>query len=219
VRSDPDNRLLSHQNVRRLEAETIRDALLAVSGKLNPKLGGTPAAGDVHGRGTSCHRVGHDGHRLPPDRKVRPAQRRIPAEYYVQVRRTRQLDMFATFDAPSMTDANCDIPPVTTVSPQSLLLERITPKCGNTPAQLGRAPAQASPEKPVSVDRLRQPAPEELANANAFLTAQTAFYRENPAKLERVTGPADKEPAAPELLGLTALCHAVMSANEFLYLD
>ncbi len=30
--------------------------------------------------------------------------------------------MFATFDAPDMTTANCEIRPVTTVSPQSLLL-------------------------------------------------------------------------------------------------
>ena len=36
-RIDPDNRLLSRQNKRRLEAETLRDALLSVSGKLNPK--------------------------------------------------------------------------------------------------------------------------------------------------------------------------------------
>ncbi len=41
-RIDPDNRLLSRQNKRRLEAEVLRDALLVVSGKLNPKAGGEP---------------------------------------------------------------------------------------------------------------------------------------------------------------------------------
>ncbi|MEM9481316.1 MAG: PSD1 and planctomycete cytochrome C domain-containing protein, partial [Verrucomicrobiota bacterium] len=45
---DPDNRLLSHFSVRRLEAEAIRDSLLAVSGQLDyqmfgePIMGGTP---------------------------------------------------------------------------------------------------------------------------------------------------------------------------------
>ncbi|MEM0897894.1 MAG: PSD1 and planctomycete cytochrome C domain-containing protein [Verrucomicrobiota bacterium] len=45
---DPGNRLLSHFSVRRLEAEAIRDTLLAVSGQLDqemygpPILGGTP---------------------------------------------------------------------------------------------------------------------------------------------------------------------------------
>ncbi|MFM2177801.1 MAG: hypothetical protein RL015_1899 [Verrucomicrobiota bacterium] len=37
---DSSNRLLSHQNPRRLDAETLRDTVLAISGKLNPKRGG-----------------------------------------------------------------------------------------------------------------------------------------------------------------------------------
>ena len=37
---DPDNTLLGRMNRRRLDAEGIRDAMLAVSGELNPKMGG-----------------------------------------------------------------------------------------------------------------------------------------------------------------------------------
>src|SRR5262249_49863009 len=40
LRKDPENRLLSRANRRRLEGETIRDSLLAVSGRLNIKMGG-----------------------------------------------------------------------------------------------------------------------------------------------------------------------------------
>jgi hypothetical protein len=39
---DPDNRLLHHHPTRRLDAEAIRDSLLAVSGRLDPRLGGRP---------------------------------------------------------------------------------------------------------------------------------------------------------------------------------
>jgi len=39
---DPDNRLLHHYPTRRLEAEAIRDSLLAVSGRLDRKLFGRP---------------------------------------------------------------------------------------------------------------------------------------------------------------------------------
>ena len=39
-RIDADNRLLWRQNPRRIEAESIRDAVLFVSGKLNPERGG-----------------------------------------------------------------------------------------------------------------------------------------------------------------------------------
>jgi len=37
---DPANELLSHFRVRRLEAEAIRDSLLAISGELEPRMGG-----------------------------------------------------------------------------------------------------------------------------------------------------------------------------------
>ena len=43
---DPDNRLLSHANTRRLEAEAIRDSLLAVSGTLSPAVFGAPVDGE-----------------------------------------------------------------------------------------------------------------------------------------------------------------------------
>jgi hypothetical protein len=39
---DPENRLLHHYPTRRLEAEAIRDSLLAVSGRLDPRLYGRP---------------------------------------------------------------------------------------------------------------------------------------------------------------------------------
>jgi hypothetical protein len=42
VQVDPRNRLLHHYPLRRLEAEAIRDAMLAVSGRLDPQLFGRP---------------------------------------------------------------------------------------------------------------------------------------------------------------------------------
>lgn len=46
LQADPDNQWLSHTHVRRLEAEAIRDSLLAVSGSLNRDLFGTPVDGN-----------------------------------------------------------------------------------------------------------------------------------------------------------------------------
>jgi hypothetical protein len=40
--TDPENRLWHHYPRRRLEAESIRDAMLAVSGRLDPTVGGEP---------------------------------------------------------------------------------------------------------------------------------------------------------------------------------
>src|SRR5262249_23659159 len=42
VGADPENELLWRMNLRRLEAEAVRDAVLAVSGKLDRTMGGAP---------------------------------------------------------------------------------------------------------------------------------------------------------------------------------
>jgi hypothetical protein len=42
ARIDPEDRLLWKQSVRRLDAEEIRDAILAASGELDPRMGGPP---------------------------------------------------------------------------------------------------------------------------------------------------------------------------------
>ena len=47
---DPENRLLSHANLRRLEAEAIRDTLLAVSGELDTAKFGEPVDGNSRRR-------------------------------------------------------------------------------------------------------------------------------------------------------------------------
>src|SRR5262249_14905358 len=46
VRIDAENRLLWRANPRRLEGEAVRDAVLVVSGALNPKIGG-PSFQDI----------------------------------------------------------------------------------------------------------------------------------------------------------------------------
>src|SRR5690606_18661016 len=100
---DPDNRLLSRQNKRRLEAETLRDALLAVSGKLNPKVHGEPVPVMLTEEGQVV--IGID----TMDTAGRQTGKYIPLNgeefrrsIYVQIRRSRPLEMFAAFDAPDM---------------------------------------------------------------------------------------------------------------------
>jgi hypothetical protein len=225
-RLDPDNRWLSHQNVRRLEAETLRDALLAVSGKLDRKAGGPPVPVMVTEEGQVV--LGIDTR----DTAGRHTNKFVPLdgeEYrrsiYVQIRRTRPLDLFAAFDAPSMTETNCEIRPVTTVSPQSLLLMNHAEMREHARHFAERLQREAGEDVAAQVRRAwslaygRPATDQETGEAVAFVQAQTEFYRQHPAKLERVVGPPETEAAPPERLGLTALCHALCSANEFLYLD
>jgi len=71
TQKDPANALLSHAHIRRLEAESIRDALLSISGALNPLQMGTSVAQTV------------------PRRSV-----------YLQQRRNSLPALLTTFDAP-----------------------------------------------------------------------------------------------------------------------
>jgi hypothetical protein len=90
--------------LQRLEAETLRDRMLAASGQLDRKLLGRPTkikeddTGQVVVDGTQTRR-----------------------SLYIQVRRSRPVAMLQTFDAPVM-ETNCESRPSSTVATQSLML-------------------------------------------------------------------------------------------------
>ncbi len=224
---DPDNLLLSRQSKRRLEAETLRDSLLAVSGKLNPAHFGEPVpvmfteeGQVVIGIDTTDTAGRQTGKFLSLDGEE------FRRSIYIQIRRSRPLDLFAAFDAPAMTDANCEIRPVTTVSPQSLLLMNnigMREHSQYFAQRLEKECAGKSTEETIQhawkLAYGRNPSDSELSEASDFLTLQTASYTVEPTTLERLSGPASTEIANPHLLGLTALTHALLSTNEFLYID
>ena len=91
---DPNNLLLARQNRLRLEAETVRDAFLAVSGLLNPKVGGPsirpPLPADIAALGYAnsvkwTESVGTEKNRRG---------------LYIFFQRTVPYPMLMTFDAP-----------------------------------------------------------------------------------------------------------------------
>lgn len=224
-RIDPDNTLLSRMNVVRLEAETLRDTLLAVSGKLNPKVGGAPVPVMYNEEGQVV--IGID----TTDTAGRPTGKVIAMNgdefrrsIYVQARRSRPLEMFATFDAPIM-EPSCDIRSVTTVSPQSLLL--MNSSTMRVHAQQFAQRVQAEGGKEIA-DQVRcawklvhgkAPSEADVQQSIEFVQAQTEFYKANPTSVEVEPGAPSKTPADPAFLGLTALCHALMSSNALLYVD
>ncbi len=53
LRIDPENQLLWHRRVTRLDAEQVRDAMLLASGELDPRQGGPSADGSKHLAGLS----------------------------------------------------------------------------------------------------------------------------------------------------------------------
>ncbi len=226
-RIDPDNLWFSRMNLRRLEAETLRDALLAVSGQMNDRVGGAPVpvmfteAGQVVLGVDTTDTAGRQ-----TGKYVSLNGEEFRRSIYVQARRTRPLEMFAAFDAPAMTEANCELRPVTTVSPQSLLLmnngymrEYAQYFAKRVLREAPENDLRAQVERAFNLALCRRPSMAEVEGAAAFVKEQTAHYEAHPAKLEYVTAPVEKENAPAGLLGLAALCHALLSSNEFLYVD
>ena len=106
--SDAENRLLQHQNFRRLPAESIRDAILEVSGELDKTL---------YGPSINVYYVGKTeggGERGPLDGERRRS-------VYQSVRRNAQNPLLEVFDAPkpSTTRGRRD---VTNIPAQSLAM-------------------------------------------------------------------------------------------------
>jgi len=108
---DPDNRLLSRMPLVRLESEAIRDAILSVSGTLDPSIGGPPVL--VEGQPDGQVVVTHKGLESPTS----PWRRSL----YLLARRNFHLSFLAVFDQPMM-GTNCGRRSQSAVVSQSLTM-------------------------------------------------------------------------------------------------
>jgi hypothetical protein len=198
---DPEVRLLWRFAPRRLEAEAIRDALLAVAGTLDPTLGGSLLT--VKNRDYFFDHTSKDVTRYDSPRR----------SVYLPVVRNHLFDAFDLFDYSDAGVVNGDRA-TTTVAPQALFLMN-----GELVAQAARDLASgllddATPDDAGRAGRLyrraygRPAKPEELARAGAFLD-----------RFDR--GLADRVPDAGERrrLAWQALCQAVLASNEFIHID
>lgn len=101
---DPDNHYYWRKPILRLEAETIRDRMLKVTGQLDEQLYGAPVSIKEDDFGQIV--VSGEQHRR---------------SLYVMARRSQPVGMLQTFDAPVM-ETNCERRSSSTVATQSLML-------------------------------------------------------------------------------------------------
>jgi hypothetical protein len=106
--ADPDNRLLWRANIKRLEAEAIRDSLLSVAGLLDRTAGG-PALSHVKNREFLFDHTSKDKTTYESNRR----------SIYLPVIRNNLYDVFQLFDATDATVPNGDRA-TTTVPTQAL---------------------------------------------------------------------------------------------------
>jgi hypothetical protein len=198
-RADPDNVLLSRFPMRRLDAEAVRDAMLAVSGRLNMTRGGPADAIDESEQGEVTGRDAPSG---------------LRRSVYLLQRRSKPLTLLELFDAPRM-EPNCLQRAHSTVPTQALQLwnSRMTRACADAFAT--RVLAVAGDAINEQIERVywtalsRGPTADELRSATETIRA-----------LERAWSNRQvEEDADVRRKALAGLCQVVLNSPEFIYID
>jgi len=217
LQKDPANRHYWRFPRHRLDAESLRDSLLAVSDSLNEKMFGPP----IHPP-------------LPPVFGKRDAwplskdpdeQRR--RSVYILAKRNMPYPLLATFDLPDMHES-CARRAATTTGLQALFLlnSETVLECAQRLA--GKLLSQHGGNDPPSLIRDayrralgREPTDAELRLATDFLTNQQTLIAQRTAKGEQILMPI----GAPLVIepswnaACVDFCHALLNLNEFLYVD
>jgi hypothetical protein len=195
ARVDPENRLLHHQPVRRLEGEAIRDAMLAVAGRLDRTLFGPSVLPFV-----TEHM---EGRGRPESGPLDGGGRR---SIYISARRNFPLPMLVAFDQPTPA-STIGRRGTSTVPAQALTLmndpfvaqqarrwaERLLAGPGSTRARVERLWQEAFARPPTTA---------ELRDAQRFLAAQARPY----------------QAAADDPRLWADLCHVLFNLKEFIFL-
>ncbi|MFO0881400.1 MAG: DUF1549 and DUF1553 domain-containing protein [Gemmataceae bacterium] len=197
--ADPENRLLWRFPVRRLEAETIRDGMLAVSGRLSRNMGGP-------GVRPAIPRAALEGHSDPntvwkadaPDRTERRS-------VYIHVKRSLPVPMLEVLDTCDTTRSAAQRL-VTTVAPQALVLfngDFTNEQARHLAERLAR---EAGPDDTARFDI-----------AYRLLLARSPREREV-TLLRDYLGQQRRNGLAPEA-AWSQVCRVLLNLNEFVYPD
>lgn len=200
---DPQNKLLWTRDAIRLEAEVIRDSVLAVSGRLNRVMGGPPFFPDVDDELMQ---------RAPtwwePSPRVARERRTI---YMLQIR-SLQMPFIKVFDGPNI-DESCPVREVTTVTPQVFALFNSRLLREQSEAMAERLVSEVGQDLTLQIRRAfqlafqRMPAAAELVRCRAFL--------EEPEEPTSATSQAEPTPHGT----LADFCLVLLNSNEFIFLD
>jgi cytochrome c551/c552 len=188
---DPDNLYLSRMNRRRLDADALRDSMLAVAGTLNLKMGGVGIIPPLTGEELLAARMPNlwPAHPNPAEHNRR--------SIYLQMKRSLTLPMLQIFDAPDSA-VSCARRETSTVAPQALALMNSEFSSAQAKSFAARVRKQAGRDDPPA-----------LVEAAWLIALGRA-----PAEAERSEMAAFLERNSLELL-----CLLLFNANEFVYVD
>ncbi|HUS35241.1 MAG TPA: DUF1553 domain-containing protein, partial [Verrucomicrobiae bacterium] len=194
---DPDNRLLWRRRPLRIEAEILRDSMLAVSGTLNPEMFGPAIKAPITPEAIQARNMKDP---YPNDIKDTFAAHR--RSIYIFHKRVVQQPLIQAFDGPDGS-ASCGRRENTTVAPQALALlnDSFVRSCAVAFAEKSHDCATA-----WRLALGREPTKPEIEASLEFLKNQ----KDKRAK----RGEKDAEK-----LALADFCQAIFASNEFIYID
>jgi hypothetical protein len=191
---DAENRFLWRMNRQRVDAETLRDSVLAVSGSLNLKAGGRPVIPPLSAEEASGLWARDQ---WPESMDASEHDRR---SVYLYVKRTFPLPMMSAFDSPD-SSVSCSRRDSTTVAPQALTLL-------NSEFMLREATRFA--------DELRKEHGSDVRRQVEGMWTR-AFGRKPSAAEAQSAISALSDKADPD--ALARLCLVAFNTNEFVYID
>lgn len=211
---DPQNQLLGRMSVRRLESEAVRDAMLVVSGMISNRMHGAP----VPVREDKVGQIVLGKEMLDGERKPSGAETEFEGmgrrSVYVQVRRSRPLAVLETFDLATVSP-NCVRRNYSNVATQSLFMlnsafvieraEELADRIERSGGDLGQ---QLQLGWRICFSRL--PTAEVLSDLLSFVDRQTKVFQTRDEKLSI---------DAAQHLALATACQAMLSSNQFIYID
>jgi len=213
---DPANDLLWRMRSRRIEAEVMRDAMLAVSGELSLTMFGESVLPELP-KGLSARY----GWKPTPG-----ADQQNRRSIYLVVRRNAQLPLLSTFDVPD-SHQTCTRRVRTTTPTQALILLNDSWPLRRAQALAGRVLKESKGSDADAIRRAYQivytrlPEADELAAGEKFLKQQASIIAQRIKKNEKIAEPTSlpKDYNKARGAALVDYCHALLNSNEFVYVD
>lgn len=201
IKADEANTLFWRQNPRRLEAEALRDTILAVTGSLDLRMGGPGVYPQLP---AEVFDTVDGARRAWP---VSPPEEQRRRSVYLFVKRSLTLPLMELFDSPATT-----VPVgrrnVTTVAPQALTLlhDRFVQENAANLARRLIAEGESSLESKVKM-------------AFRKVLQRKPSEEENRSSLRFLTVPSGKGGETGDFERFVLFCAALMNLNEVVYVD
>jgi hypothetical protein len=210
AKKDPENKTYWRFQPRRLEAEAIRDSMLAASGRLNKQVGGPPFYPTLPREVLAGQSRPGDGWGTSSEEEQ--GRRSI----YIHVKRSLAVPELEALDAPDTT-TSCEARPTSTVAPQALTFLNGAFANQMAAAMAGRIRQEGGDTEESRLDHAFRIALGRPAR-KAEITLGTQFLRDHTAQIatELRQAGASAEPAADR--AWQALCLVLLNTNEFFYI-